>query len=194
MKHALVVGLLALVGCGGAPATEANTTTARATTGGERATLRDLTNATLPNVCMGGDARVEVTNGAATYDSEVGDEVVGELEVEAIGALDLDGDGTVEHLAMIRCMPGGSGTFDSIVAFHETSDGPVVAATIEGGDRADGGLDVPRIDGTSVIVGRYSGSEEGVCCPTHVTDETWQLMNGAFARTSVGQTRPFSPE
>lgn len=184
----LLLALASLLTACGSGSTESSSGNANETSGGERAPL-DVRNASLPNVC-GNGAPITVTNGAASYDSGLGGGFDGELEISAIDTVDLDGDGTLEHLAMVRCMPGGSGTFDGVWAFHDDANGPTVLAHIEGGDRADGGLESARLEGTTVIVGRQSGSEAGVCCPTHVTDETWQLTAGAFVRTRVGEPRP----
>ena len=180
--------VLFLSACGASTGSSTGEVRETETSGSERAPL-DVANATLPNVC-GDGTPITVTGGAASYESGLGEGLEGELEISAIATRDLDGDGTLEHLAMVRCMPGGSGTFDGVWAFHDEANGPTVVAHIEGGDRADGGLEGARLEGTAVIVGRQSGSDEGVCCPTHVTDETWQLTDGTFVRTSVGEPRP----
>lgn len=199
----LVAALLAVTaaGCGARavrPEVEpsvAPTTPAPTSAGGETAAdasrAIDLRDGELPNVCMGGAGVVRLRAGTASYESGLGAGFEGELEVQPIASVDLDGDGIVEHLALVRCAPGGSGTFDALWAFHTSGDRVVAFAHIAGGDRADGGLDGARVENGAVIVGRYSGSEEGVCCPTQITDEVWRLSGAAFTRVGVGEARPF---
>ncbi|MEZ4253788.1 MAG: hypothetical protein R3B99_36740 [Polyangiales bacterium] len=151
-----------------------------------------IVDAEIPNPCDGGTVRLR--GGAGEYPSTIEMEEPGSLEVRDVGIADLDGDGVSEHVAMVLCMPGGSGTFDSVRAYHWENGRFVEVAAIEGGDRADGGLDVARIEGDAVVVGRFSGDEEGLCCPTHVTDETWQLRDGAFVRTAQGERREYANE
>lgn len=198
-RLALLVALLA--GCSSASEPEPGSSSS----GGEQVATEQATPATpstpaptsivdaeIPNPCDGGT--VQLRGGEGEYPSTIEMEEPGNLEVRDVGAADLDGDGVTEHLAMVLCMPGGSGTFDSVRAYHWENGRFVEVAAIEGGDRADGGLDVARIEGDAVVVGRFSGDEEGLCCPTHVTDETWQLRDGAFVRTAQGERREYANE
>ncbi len=147
----------------------------------------ELTSADIPNPCAPGLVRLR--EGGGEYPSTIGMDTPGSLELQPIATGDLDGDGRDEMLAHVLCEPGGSGTVDSIRAYH-VDDGVVVeVAVIEGGDRADGGLDVAHVVNRDVVVGRFSGNET-MCCPTHVTAETWQLRGGHFVRTHVGARRP----
>lgn len=150
----------------------------------------DLRNATLPDPCTGGGRTVRLVDGVGTYPSPFDPSAEGELEVEPIGEADLDGDGAIELVAHLRCMPGGSGQADSVRAYHVEAGAYVEVATIPGGDRADGGLESARIDAGSIVVERASGDTEGLCCPTHVSRETWSLRDASFVRTSAEPPRP----
>ncbi len=156
-----------------------------------------LRDATLPNVC--GDGTVTVAEGLGTYPSplaETVDEEEGEiaidaeLEVTPIGAADLDGDGTIEWMAIVVCRPGGSGTFDALYAFHAEGEGYAVFTQVLGGDRADGGIDGARLEDGYLVLERNSGTDEGLCCPTHVSTERWRLEGRAFHQVSATPPRP----
>lgn len=147
-----------------------------------------LESAEVPSPC-GDGTRIVLSGGTGHYPSTIGLETPGDVELHPIATADLDGDGTAEMIALVICMPGGSGTFDSVRAYHVEDERVVEVAAIEGGDRADGGLDTPRVVNRDVIVGRFSGDDDGVCCPTHVTDETWRLRRGRFTRVRVGSRR-----
>lgn len=186
-----------LAGCSGASETGTSSSTSgseTATTGGEEAASAptSLAEAEIPNACDAGT--VQLRGGAGEYPSTIGMDDPGGIEVHDVGSFDLDHDGVMEHVAYVLCMPGGSGTFDSVRAYHVRDGRFVEVAVIEGGDRADGGLDTPRVEGDAIVVGRFSGDEEGVCCPTHVTDETWRLENGSFVRTAQGELRRYTAE
>jgi hypothetical protein len=152
-----------------------------------RAGALDPANATLANLCIIGEGTLDVRDGVASYESGLGEGLEGSVELTTLARADLDGDGAEEIVIHVTCMPGGSGHPDAVWAL-DASLAPI--AHIEGGDRADGGLEGGHVEDGAVIVGRYSGDEEGLCCPTHVTDETWRLLDGAFVRTAVGETRP----
>jgi hypothetical protein len=178
-----------LVACGATPTTRATNAAAPAPSGEEAPP--DLSNATLPNVCDGPQPTLTMVSGLGTYESGLGEGFEGEVEVMAVDRADLDGDVRYEWLALIVCRPGGSGTVDGVWAFHPEGGAWQLVGEIRGGDRADGGLDPSfRVEGTEVVVGRYSGSGEGLCCPTHVTEERWQLTGGTFQRTHVGEALP----
>jgi hypothetical protein len=180
---------IALVACGGSTARVRETE--RVTTVPAPQDADALADAELPSPCS--DGRLRLHGGAAEYPSTIGLPDPGSLELTPVGTMDLDGDGTAELIAYVRCMPGGSGTNDSVHAYHVENGAVVEVASIEGGDRAAGGLDGARLENGAVVVGRFSGEEEGLCCPTHVTDETWRLQHGQFVRTRVGETRSTQP-
>ncbi len=215
MRHWVIVGAVVLIGCGGAtsaggaarcgpgstlrcddgrpsadaaepaPTPVAPAPVAPAPVAGVPADADGLVSAEIPSPC-GDGARLVLSAGTASYASTLGLDAPGGLELRPIATTDLDGDGTPELIAYVVCMPGGSGTFDSVRAYHVESGRVVEVAAIDGGDRADGGLDGARVVNHDLIVGRYSGDDEGLCCPTHVTEETWQLRAGHFTRTQVG--------
>lgn len=159
-----------------------------------------LRDATLPNVCA--DGTVVVVGGVAAYASPLNEGADGdtdegendafeaELEVTPIGAADLDGDGVIEWMAIVVCRPGGSGTFDAAYAFHLGADGYAVFTQVLGGDRAEGGIDSARIEAGYLVLERNSGSDEGLCCPTHVSRERWRLEAHAFRQISAEPPRP----
>lgn len=153
----------------------------------------DLRNATLPDPCTGGGRTVRLVDGVATYPSPFDPSAEGELEVEPVGEADLDGDGTIELVAHLHCMPGGSGQADSVRAYHVEAGAYVEIAAIPGGDRAAGGLESARIEAGSIVVERASGDAEGLCCPTHVSRETWSFEGATFVRTSAAPPRPIDP-
>ena len=190
------VALTWLAGCGGASTTAESGQAERTTSGDERAVTTEapasMADAEIPNPCDSG--AVQLRGGEGEYPNTIGMEEPGGIELHDVGVLDLDHDGELEHVAYVLCMPGGSGTFDSVRAYHFRDGRFVQVAAIEGGDRADGGLDTPRLEGDAIVVGRFSGDEEGLCCPTHVTDETWQLQSGSFVRTARGELRPYTSE
>jgi hypothetical protein len=195
MRRVVIGVVLFLWACGGAAVRTPERVTRSAPPAPSTAapsTADELVSAEIPSPC-GDGARITLTDGAGNYASTIGLEAPGEIELEPIATTDLDGDGTAELIAYVLCMPGGSGTFDSVRAYHIERGRVVEVAAIEGGDRADGGLDEPRVVNGEVRLGRFSGDEAGLCCPTHVSDETWQLRAGSFVRTSVGPQRPVDP-
>jgi len=157
-----------------------------------------LRDATLPNVCA--DGTVDVVGGVAAYasplnegaedESDGPDAFEAEFEVTPIGSADLDGDGVIEWMAIVVCRPGGSGTFDAAYAFHQGAEGYVVFTQVLGGDRAEGGIESARIEEGYLVLERNSGSDEGLCCPTHVSAERWRLEEHAFRQVSATPPRP----
>lgn len=197
MRTSLILLGSLLLACGGsAPAPASRSSGAAiehpaiehpATSGGA---VVDLLDAAIPNVCGGPAATLALHRGVAAYDAGL-DLGEGEVEVSVVDHLDLDHDGVLEWIAYVVCRPGGSGTFDGVYAFREVAGALETTASIPGGDRADGGLDEgARVDGDEVVVGRYSGTDEGLCCPTAVSEERWTLEQGAFVRRSVGPPAP----
>ena len=106
---------------------------------------------------------------------------------------DLDGDGSPETVAVVRC-DAGSGTPPSGVYVltqpHEAHAKPrIVATLVDPKDRLTAD-DVALRDGavTATLLG-YSSSAVPSCCPDTHDKAKWQWKGGAFVRSTPAEAR-----
>ncbi|RDG38614.1 hypothetical protein [Streptomyces corynorhini] len=97
---------------------------------------------------------------------------------------DLDGDGTPETVAVVRC-EAGSGTPPSGVYVLTGAGGEprVVATLVDPGEKRSVGPDFAIRDGIvlATLLG-YSGPDVPSCCPDEEEHVSWRWKNGAFVR------------
>ncbi|MFC9425069.1 hypothetical protein [Streptomyces sp. NPDC056987] len=106
---------------------------------------------------------------------------------------DLDGDGTPETVAVVRC-DAGSGTPPSgVYVLTRTAEGGaprVVATLVDPADKRTVGPELTVHDGVilATLFG-YSGPSVPSCCPDQEDRVSWQWRNGAFVRTELPEAR-----
>jgi hypothetical protein len=112
--------------------------------------------------------------------------------VEKKASGDLDGDGSPETVAVVRCA-AGSGTPPSGV-YVLTGAGPaaprIVATLVDPADATSVGAGF-AIQGRSVLATllSYSGSDVPRCCPDKERRVSWQWKSGAFVRSDQPASR-----
>ncbi|MFE3830349.1 hypothetical protein [Streptomyces sp. NPDC059092] len=121
------------------------------------------------------------------------------LECGAVGAAvvqkatgDLDGDGSPETVAVVRCDTGlGTPPSGVYVLTRAAGDAPrIVATLVDPVDEWTVGPDLTVQDGEilATLFG-YSSSSVPRCCPDQEERVSWQWKNGAFLRTEVPEAR-----
>ena len=112
--------------------------------------------------------------------------------VEKKASGDLDGDGSPETVAVVRC-DAGSGTPPSGVYVLTRADGQahprVVATLVDPKDRRSV-TDFAVRDGavTATLLG-YSSADVPSCCPDVKDSAKWQWKDGAFVRSTPSEAR-----
>lgn len=119
-----------------------------------------------------------------TYLREPTDDDIGEsLELGSVASADLDGDGRPEYVVGLQYWGGGTGRFDELHIYRVVGGQKMFAGRVPGGDRADGGHGVVKVDGDRVRVERLSAMPwEGTCCPSFVVIESWRWDGGRMVR------------
>ncbi|MET7699676.1 hypothetical protein [Streptomyces sp. NPDC005485] len=112
------------------------------------------------------------------------------VETKASG--DLDGDGSPETVAVVRC-DAGSGTPPSGVYVLTRAEGearPRVVATLVDPKKRLSVTDFAVHDGavTATLLG-YSSTDVPSCCPDVKDSAKWQWKDGAFVRSTPSQAR-----
>ncbi|MFF2506660.1 hypothetical protein ACFVTY_25260 [Streptomyces sp. NPDC058067] len=106
---------------------------------------------------------------------------------------DLDGDGSPETVAVVRC-DAGSGTPPSgvyvLTRSHEAHAGPRIVATLVDPKNRLTADDVAVSDGavTATLLG-YSSPAVPSCCPDTTDKAKWQWKGAAFVRSTPAEAR-----
>src|SRR5215471_13889671 len=94
--------------------------------------------------------------------------------IREITFADVDGDGREEALLVVSSNLGGAGTMIDGYVFGLENGVPLLRATIQGGDRGDGGIQSMKVKNGIVIVRRFADENSGACCPNRIEIETWR--------------------
>jgi hypothetical protein len=107
---------------------------------------------------------------------------------------DLNGDKRDEAIVITSCSTGGTGNFSEGFVFTIKGAKPVIAARIEGGDRAFGGLRATRVDNGLLLVDRNSpGRNGGACCPEMIITTSYKLVGNKLTKVGTETKRDLYP-
>jgi hypothetical protein len=108
------------------------------------------------------------------------------MNIRAVTFGDVDGDGQEDALVLVSSNLGGAGTSIYGYMFGLEKGLPVLRATIEGGDRGEGGLESIIVKDGCVVVRRFaSGASDSICCPTRIEIERWRWTDGKLVKTGL---------
>jgi hypothetical protein len=107
---------------------------------------------------------------------------------------DLDGDGKEEAVVISLCNTGGTGNFTEAYIYTIRDGAPFKLVTLEGGDRADGGIREAKIENGLLSVDTNDPGEfGGACCPEIVVTRTYKLKGRELAETGQIKKRELYP-
>ncbi|HUF03947.1 MAG TPA: hypothetical protein VMM38_07205 [Aridibacter sp.] len=107
---------------------------------------------------------------------------------------DLDGDGNDEAVVISVCNTGGTGNFTEAYVFKVSGGEAKRVVTLEGGDRAYGGLREIRIeDGKMIVDASDPGQFGGACCPEGVVTRTYRLKRNTLEETGKPERKELFP-
>lgn len=107
---------------------------------------------------------------------------------------DLDGDGSDEAVVLSVCNTGGSGNFTEAYVYTMRKGAPFRLVTLEGGDRADGGLRKAMIEkGLLIMESNDPGENGGACCPEVVVTRRYKLKGKDLVETGKIERRDIYP-
>lgn len=107
---------------------------------------------------------------------------------------DLDGDGEDEAVVISVCNTGGTGNFTEAYVFKMSGGEAKRVVTLEGGDRAYGGLrEIMIEDGKMIVEASDPGEMGGACCPEAVVTRTYRLKNGTLEEIGRPERRELFP-
>lgn len=113
------------------------------------------------------------------------------MHIRGVTFGDIDRDGQEEALVVVGTNLGGASTILSGYIYGLDNGSPVLRATVEGGDRGEGGIDSMMVKDGDVIVRRFavsaSGSTGGACCPNRIEIERWHWDGGKLVK--IGASR-----
>ncbi|MFF1416961.1 hypothetical protein [Streptomyces sp. NPDC058280] len=105
---------------------------------------------------------------------------------------DLDGDGSPETVAAVRCRTNSGTPPTGVYVLTRTgeSEPRIVATLVDPKDKQSVTGDFAIRDGVvlATLLG-YSGPEVPSCCPDQEERVSWQWKNGAFARSEQPEAR-----
>jgi hypothetical protein len=157
----------------------------------------DFKNFTYDAEFCGGESasRITVKNGEFAEEKEV-DGYTDRMYFSVFGFTygDLDGDGNDEAVVLSLCNTGGTGNFTEAYIFTMRNGEPLKIVTLEGGDRADGGMREARIEkGTLIMETNDPGEFGGACCPEIVVTRTYKLKGQTLEETGKIEKRELYP-
>ncbi len=113
------------------------------------------------------------------------------MHIRGVTFGDIDRDGQEEALVVVGTNLGGASTILSGYIYGLDKGSPVLRATIEGGDRGEGGIDSMTVKDGDVIVRRFavsvSESTGGACCPNRIEIERWHWDGSKLVK--IGASR-----
>lgn len=107
---------------------------------------------------------------------------------------DVDGDGREEALLVVSSNLGGAGTMICGYVFGLENGAPVLRATIEGGDRGDGGIESMKVQNGLVLVRRFGDENSGACCPNRIEVEKWAWTGTALEQRGKSTSMRRAPK
>ncbi len=107
---------------------------------------------------------------------------------------DVDGDTQEDAVILSVCNTGGTGNFTEAYIYSMRDGSPRLLLTIEGGDRAFGGLREITVEkGTLVVESNDAGDFGGACCPEIIVTRTYKLKGGTLEETGPPKKRDIYP-
>ncbi|MEP6902334.1 MAG: hypothetical protein ABJA66_11325 [Actinomycetota bacterium] len=152
----------------------------------------DFKNFTFEPNCTGEDTqKITVKKGEYTLDK--GDDKL-YFTVENVTYGDLSGDKDDEAIILTVCNTGGTGQFSEGFIYGMKDGKPELLARIEGGDRADGGLRMAKVENGLLVVERNGAGETGgACCPEFVVTSKYKLEGKNLKQVGGDQQRELYP-
>ncbi|QQS41566.1 MAG: hypothetical protein IPM63_01050 [Acidobacteriota bacterium] len=107
---------------------------------------------------------------------------------------DLDGDGKDEAVVISVCNTGGTGNFTEAYVFTWRGGEAKRIVTLEGGDRAYGGLrEIRIVDRKMIVEASDPGEMGGACCPEEVVTRTYRLKGNSLEEIGKPERRELFP-
>ena len=149
-----------------------------------------------PEFCGGEDRNnITVKNGEYAEEKDM-DGWVDRLYFSIYGVTygDLNGDGSDEAVVLSVCNTGGTGNFTEAYIYSMRDGSPVRLVTLEGGDRADGGLRKAEVSkGLLIVESNDPGEYGGACCPEIVVTRSYKLKGRTLEETGKPDHRDLYP-
>jgi hypothetical protein len=128
------------------------------------------------------DKTITLTNGEYVFDNGIDKYRVGLLDVNGIG--DLNGDNVPDTAVIIYENGGGSGNFESLIILYNENGTPVQAGEVQLGDRVLV-KSVTIQNGEIVLDMQVHGPNDGLCCPSVPTVQTYRMIDGYMWMTRL---------
>lgn len=157
----------------------------------------DFENFTYDAEFCGGESRRRITvkDGEFSEEKEV-DGYIDRMYFSVFGLTygDLDGDGADEAVVVSICNTGGTGNFTEAYVFTMRNGEPKRIVTLEGGDRAYGGIREVRVEkGELVVETSDPGEFGGACCPELVITRRYKLKGRTLQESGKPDRRELYP-
>lgn len=107
---------------------------------------------------------------------------------------DLNGDGIEEAALYSVCNTGGTGQFTEGYIFSMQNGKPTLVTTIDGGDRAEGGITGVKIQNGLLKVERFGTNNGGACCPEFIETSTYKLVGKKLSDVGKPTRRKYDPD
>jgi len=105
---------------------------------------------------------------------------------------DLNGDGSDEAVLFSVCNTGGTGYFTTGYVYTMRNGKPYLLTTIDGGDRADGGISGMKIENGILKIDVYGTYSGGACCPEYVETLSFKLVGKRLVRAGKSTRRKYN--
>ncbi len=119
------------------------------------------------------------------------------MHIRGVTFGDIDSDGQEEALLVVSTNLGGAGTTIYGYIFGLDKGSPVLRATIEGGDRGEGGIESMKVEDGHVVVRRFAVSTSdlngGACCPNRIEIERWRWVGNELVQVGTPRVIRRSP-
>jgi hypothetical protein len=119
------------------------------------------------------------------------------MHIRGVTFGDIDSDGQEEALLVVSTNLGGAGTTIYGYIFGLDKGSPVLRATIEGGDRGEGGIESMKVEDGHVVVRRFAVStsdlDGGACCPNRIEIERWRWVGNKLVQVGAPRVIRRSP-